>query len=476
VKSWLENQHLVPFSRFQFPPESGDGNNPMTTTHTLEATFLRDFKRRYPLAVRGEGCYLFDAEGRRYLDACGGAAVVNIGHGVREVIDAAHAQAMQLSYAHTSQFLTPVAEELAEVLAAKFPGPKQQVRVHFTSGGSEATETALKIVRAYWLNRGETKRHKIISRWISYHGATLGALGVSGNKIRRAAFAPLLADTPFINACYCYRCPLGLDFPSCELACACELEDAIQSAGREAVAGFICEPIVGASSGAVPPEGYLRTVREICDRHAILMIADEVMTGAGRTGKYFAVEHWGVVPDIILAAKGLASGYAPLGAVLVAEKVWRAIEQGAGRLDHGFTYQAHPPSLAAGLAVQRYLERHNLVERCRQMGEIFARKLERLRALDCVGDVRGKGLLHTVEFVAEKISRRPFPKEANFSARVFDACQRRGVMVYPMRGTAGEGAGDHILLAPPFTIAEGELDTVVETVAQAATETAAALR
>jgi adenosylmethionine-8-amino-7-oxononanoate aminotransferase len=447
----------------------------MSTIRSMEATFLRDFKRHYPLAVRGEGCYLYDAEGRRYLDACGGAAVVSIGHGVREVIDAAHRQALELSYAHTSQFMTPVAHELAQVLAARFPGPEQRVRVHFTSGGSEATETAIKIARAHWLSRGEPRRHKIISRWISYHGATLGALGLSGNRTRRASFAPLLADTPFINACYCYRCPLGLEYPSCDVACARELEEAIQKAEPGTVAAFICEPIVGASSGAVPPEGYLRTVREICNRHGILMIADEVMTGAGRTGMYFAVEHWNVVPDMILVAKGLASGYAPLGAVLVSEKVWRAIEQASGRLDHGFTYQGHPPSLAAGLAVQRYIERLDLVERCRRTGEVFAQELERLRALDCVGDVRGKGLLHTVEFVADKSTRAPFPKEAGFSARVFEGCQRRGVMVYPMRGTAGEGLGDHILLAPPFIISEIELDTIVETIAQATLEASASL-
>ena len=311
--------------------------------------FQRNFKRRYPVAVRGEGVYLFDENGKKYLDACGGAAVVSIGHGVPEIIDAVAQQARQLSYVHSSQFASPVGEELAAVLAAKFPGAKQHVRVHYTSGGSEATETAIKLARAYWLARGEPQRYKIISRWGSYHGTTLGALSASGNKVRRQAFAPLLPTAmEHISACFCYRCPLGLEFPSCALACAEELEETILKAGKETVAAFICEPVVGASSGAVPPEGYLRRIREICDAHGILMIADEVMSGAGRTGKYFAVEHWSVVPDMILAAKGLASGYAPLGAVLAGEKIWRAIEAASGTLDHGFTYQAHPPSLAAG--------------------------------------------------------------------------------------------------------------------------------
>ncbi len=433
-------------------------------------TFLRNFRREYPVAVRGEGVYLYDENGKSYLDACGGAAVVSIGHGVTEIIDAIAQQSRQLSYVHSSQFASPVSAELAETLAEKFPGPKQHVRVHYTSGGSEAAETAIKIARAYWLARGETQRYKIISRWLSYHGTTLGALSASGNKVRRQAFAPLLPTAmEHISACFCYRCPLGLEFPACELACAEELGQTIVKTGKDSVAAFICEPVVGASSGAPPPEGYLQKIREICDAQGILMIADEVMTGAGRTGKYFAVEHWGVVPDMILLAKGLSSGYAPLGAVLVAEKVWRAIEANPGSLDHGFTYQGHPPSLAAGLAVQRYLEKHNLVEQSRQRGEYLATKLERLRALPCVGDVRGKGMLQTVEFVADKATRRPFAAEFNFNFRFYENMQARGVMVYPMRGTV-EGSGDHVLIAPPFVIEEAQIDFLVEQMAQALEE------
>ncbi len=432
--------------------------------------FPRDFQRRYPVAVRGEGVYLYDENGKQYLDACGGAAVVTIGHGVPEIVDAIAQQARQLSYVHSSQFVSPVSAELAEALAAKFPGPPQHVRVHYTSGGSEATETAIKIARAYWLARGEPQRYKIISRWVSYHGTTLGALSASGNKMRRQAFAPLLpAAMEHISACFCYRCPLGLEYPACALACAEELEPAIVKAGREQVAAFICEPVVGASSGAAPPEGYLRRIREICDAHGILMIADEVMTGAGRTGTYFAVEHWNVVPDLILLAKGLSSGYAPLGAVLAGEKVWRAIAAGPGSLDHGFTYQAHPPSLAAGLAVQRYLQKHNLVERSRQRGEYLAKQLAGLRALPCVGDVRGKGMLQTVEFVADQATKKPFAREFNFNFRVFENLQARGVMVYPMRGTV-EGGGDHVLIAPPFVIEEAQIDFLAEQMALALEE------
>lgn len=435
-----------------------------------DSLFPRSFKARYPVAARGEGVYLFDEQGKRYLDACGGAAVVTIGHGVREVAEQIAETIARLPYVHSSQFQTQVGAELAELLARRFPDPSQHARVHFTSGGSEATETAIKIVRQYWISRGEPQRYKIISRWQSYHGATLGALSLSGNQRRRKPYEAILPEMGHICACFCYRCPLKLEFPACELACARELEEAIQQAGPETVAGFIFEPVVGASAGAVPPEGYLRLVREICDRYGILLIADEVMTGAGRTGRYFAVEHWGVAPDIILAAKGLSSGYAPLGAVLAGENVWRAIERGTSTLEHGFTYQCHPPAMAAGLAVQRYIEKHNLVERSRERGEYFARRLERLRALECVGDVRGKGLLQTVEFVADKKTRVPFPPETNFAPRLFEALRERGVLVYPMRGTVDGAAGDHVLLAPPFVISEAELDFVVEQLAAALAE------
>ncbi|HWQ03572.1 MAG TPA: aspartate aminotransferase family protein [Candidatus Nitrosotenuis sp.] len=432
----------------------------MTESTRPSSLFPRDFRSDVPVAVRGDGCYLFDAQGRKYLDACGGAAVVTIGHNVRDVLTAMEAQARELAYAHSSQFITPVAEELAALLAGKFPGPRQHVRVHFTSGGSEATETALKIARMHWLARGQPQRWKIISRWVSYHGATLGALGVSGNRVRREAYAPMLADTPHIAPCYCYRCPFEKTFPACELACARELERAIEQAGPETVAGFVCEPVVGASSGAVPPEGYLRAIREICDRYGILFIADEVMSGAGRTGKYFAVEHWDVVPDMILAGKGLASGYSPLGAVLVAENVWKPLAESSGRLDHGFTYQCHPPSLAAGLAVQKYLQQHNLVERARTMGAQLGERLQRLHAEPGVGDVRGLGLLWTVEFVEDKATRKPFAPEKKISQKIFERMRDLGVMVYPMRGAAGEGRGDHILIAPPYTISEKEIERI----------------
>lgn len=425
------------------------------------AILPRSFLRTPMTVVRGSGASLWDGQGNEYLDACGGSAVVSIGHGVQEIVAAMSEQAARLAYTHSSLGYAPVAFELAEELRRRFPG-SANARVHFTSGGSEATETAIKIVRQYWLSLGQPNRHRMMARWQSYHGATLGALALTGNRMRREPFAPLLPPADHIAACFCYHCPLGLEFPACELACGKELEQAITRAGKDNVAGFILEPIVGATTGAVPPDGYLRLVREVCDAHDILLIADEIMTGAGRTGKYFACEHWDIVPDIILLGKGLASGYAPLGAVLVSEKIWRAIEKGSGNLVHGFTYQAHPPSLAAGLAVQRYLEKHHLVEQARDRGAYLARRLDALRDHPRVGDVRGKGLLQTVEFVADKATREPFPPAERFSERLFDELRARSILVYPMKGTADGTKGDHVLLAPPFIIEEPQIDFLVE--------------
>jgi adenosylmethionine-8-amino-7-oxononanoate aminotransferase len=445
------------------------------TNSPPNSIFPRSFKGSYPLAVRGEGTYLYDETGKKYLDACGGAAVVTIGYGVSEVVENILEMTRQLPYVHSSQFYTRTGVELAELLRARFPAAGGNALVHFTSGGSEATETAIKIVRQYWLSRGQPGRHKMFSRWQSYHGATLGALALSGNLRRRESYRPLLPEVGHISACFCYRCPLKLEYPSCELACAEELEAAIADAGEKAGAAFILEPVVGATSGAVPPEGYLRTIREICDRHDILLIADEILTGAGRTGRYLAVEHWNIVPDIILLGKGLSSGYAPLGAVLVAEKVWKTIERGTGTLEHGFTYQGHPPSMAAGLAVQRYLEKHHLVDRARKRGKYLAQELQSLRKLECVGDVRGKGLLQTVEFVRDRERRTPFPAEYCFVERLSASLLERGVLVYPMRGTADGVSGEHIMLAPPFVIEQAQIDLLVRELGEAIAATSAAL-
>lgn len=432
------------------------------------AIFPRNFSDDYPFAEHAEGVYLYDTTGKRYLDACAGSAVVSIGHGVREIADAMARQAAKLPYAHSSQFHTETAENLAQLIAGSFPGPSQSVRVHFTSGGSEATETAIKIIRQYWLACKRPQRNRLVSRWHGYHGTTMGALAVSGNKKQRRDYQSLLPQVDHISPCFCYHCWLEKEYPSCELACASELQSVIDNSGTENVAAFFFEPVVGATSGAAPVPEYLKEIRDICSANNVLLVADEVMTGAGRTGRYFAVEHWGIVPDIILLGKGLSSGYAPLGAVLVSEKVWRPIANASLTLEHGFTYQAHPVSVAAGWAVQQYLRKHKLVDRAREMGEYLAQRLETLRSLEWIGDIRGKGLLQVIEFVQDRDTRTPFPSTLKISKRIFVELRSCGVLVYPGTGTVDGEIGDHILIAPPFIIERSDIDWLVEQIRAAA--------
>jgi len=428
-----------------------------------DAIFPRNFLKAYPQAVRGEGCFIFTAGGQRYLDASGGAAVVTIGHGVPEIGRAMAEQATQLAYAHTSQFHTQPAEKLARRLLALAP-PKMrgEGRVYFTSGGSEATETALKLARQYWLERGEKKRYRVISRSQSYHGASLGALSASGNVRRRAPFDPMLQEWGHIAPCYCYRCPLGLEYPSCNVDCADELDRLLEHDGSEDVAAFIFEPVVGATLGAVPPpDGYVQRIAEICRRHDILLIADEVMSGMGRTGKPFAVEHWGVSPDMILVGKGIASGYAALGSVIVAGHIGEAISRGSGAFLHGFTYNAHPVATATGNAVLDYIERERLFERVEPIGRELRAALETLRQYSVVGDIRGKGLLLAVEIVRDPKTREAFPADAHMAARIHEDALEAGVMTYPMQGCADGVRGDHILIAPPYTITSAMIQMLV---------------
>ena len=419
-----------------------------------ETVFPRNFLKAYPRAVRGEGCFVYTADGKRYLDASGGAAVVTIGHGVEEIARAMAEQASRLAYVHSSQFHTAIAEKLAERILALAPtGMHAGGRVYFTSGGSEAIETALKLVRQYWIERREKRRFRVISRMQSYHGSTLGALSVSGNVRRREPFAPMLAEWGHIAPCYCYRCPLGLKYPQCNVACADELDRILDRDGSEDVAAFIFEPVVGATLGAaVPPEGYVQRIAEICRRRGILLIADEIMTGMGRTGKPFAVEHWGVTPDLILVGKGIASGYAPLGAVIVSGHVAEAISSGSGSFLHGFTYNAHPVSAAAGSAVLDYIERENLFARVEAAGRELRPALESLKKFSVVGDVRGMGLLFGVELVRDAKTREPFPPDARVASRIQEDALEFGVMTYPIQGCVDGTRGDHILIAPPFTI------------------------
>ena len=408
---------------------------------SYSAVLRRSFRKNFPPAVRGEGVYLWDARGKQYLDFSGSAAVNFIGHGVVEIAAAMTSQAKQLEFVHSSQFTTPVAEEYAAELL-EFAGRNFEGGcVYFTCGGSESIETALKLSRQYQVEIGQTRRYQVISRGQSYHGSTLGALSVSGNKRRREIYLPMVREFAHVGFPYCYRCALDCTdgCRNCGQEYAAELERAIEAANGE-VAAFIVEPVSGATLGAVvPPPGYLQSVAEICRRHGVLLIADEVMSGMGRTGRNFAVEHWDVAPDILVTAKGLSSGYAPLGAVLVSKRVARAIADGSGAFLHGFTYNSHPISLAAGRAVLARLRKEELVQAAdsESQGSTAATLREALEGLcdvKAVGDVRGIGLLWGVEFVEDKATKRPFTPELNFAGRVAQAAVNRGLLVYPMQG------------------------------------------
>lgn len=448
----------------------------MTEQNLRTPVLRRSFRKPYPAAVRGEGVYVWDADGNRYLDFSGSAAVNFIGHGVREIGDAMLEQARQLEFVHTSQFTTPVAEEFAAELL-EFAGPHfRGGAVYFTCGGSESIETALKLARQYQVEIGQPKRHQVLSRQQSYHGSTLGALSVSGNKKRREMYLPMVRKFAHIGIPYCYRCDFDCSdgCRNCGQKYAAELENAIVAADGQAAA-FIFEPMSGATLGAVtPPPGYLQSITEICQRHGVLLIADEVMTGMGRTGRNFAVEHWlnsqnNVAPDIIVAAKGVSSGYAPLGAVITSKKVVDAIADGpgAGAFMHGFTYNAHPVAVAVGRAVLRRVLALDLVGAADSSlsgtaGSVLKAGLESLRDLEVAGDVRGLGLLWAVEFVRDKTTKQPFPAERNFAGLVGQACLRRGLLVYPMQGCVDGVAGDHLLIAPPAVITAEEIGWAVE--------------
>jgi adenosylmethionine-8-amino-7-oxononanoate aminotransferase len=425
---------------------------------TNSGLFSRNFKKTFPIAVRGEGCWIIDQSGRRFLDASGQAAVVSIGHGIPEIGRAMAEQSSQIAFAHTSQFHSAPAEKLAaRLLAIAPPNFRKGGRVYFTSGGSEATETAIKLARQYHLEAGQKNRYRVLSRRQSYHGSTLGAMSVSGNVARRAPYEPLIADWGHIAPCFCYHCPFKKTFPQCQLVCADDLEVHLLEHARDQAGAFIFEPVVGATLGAaVPPEGYAARIAEICRKNGILLIADEVMTGMGRTGKPFAVQHWGIEPDMILVGKGIASGYAPLGAVLVSTRVVEAFERGSGAFMHGFTYQAHPVSTAAGNAVFDYFESHKLFDRVVPTGKNLRDALSSFESHPHVGEIRGLGLLLGVEFVKDKVTREPFSKSDNIAEQIRQTCLEESVLTYPTQGCFDGHRGDHILLAPPFTISPEE--------------------
>lgn len=425
--------------------------------------FHRDARFEPPIAVRGEGIYIIDRDGRRYLDASGGAAVSCLGHSHPRVIEAVRRQVGELAYTHTSFFSTEVAERLADRLIAD--APPGIGRVYFVSGGSEAMEAALKMARQYHVERGEPERRHVIARWQSYHGNTLGALAVGGNRARRATYAPLLIEVPHISPCYAYRDRRDDETEEqYGLRVADELEAEIQRLGPGTVAAFVAETVVGATLGAVAPvTGYFKRIREICDRHGVLLILDEVMCGMGRTGTLHACEQEGIAPDLMTVAKGLGAGYQPIGAVLVASRIFEAFREGSGAFQHGHTYLGHPVACAAALAVQEAIREENLLANVRAMGDALQRGLvERFGNHPHVGDIRGRGLFVGLELVADRASKRPFEPSLKLHAKIKREALNRGLACYPMGGTVDGEKGDHVLLAPPFITSLMEINETVE--------------
>lgn len=420
--------------------------------------FYRKLGRTFPEVVRGEGVWLVDAEGRRTLDGSGGAFVASLGHGVREIGEAMAEQAGRIGYVNGTAFTTGPVEALASALAAHLPPPLD--KLYFLCSGSEAVEAALKLARQHWVERGRPGKHKIVALTPAYHGNTLLALSASAREHYKTYYREWLVDVHRIPAPYAYRCPCGGDgraaCPTCD---GSALEAALDALGADRVAAFIAEPVGGSSTGhSVPRPGYFRRVREICDRREVLFIADEVLVGAGRTGTWWAIEPFGVVPDILVLGKGITGGYAPLSAVATSRQVIDPIARGSGALLHAQTFSHHPVLAAAGLAALRHLERHDLVARCRAMGEVLHRRLAALRAHPHVGDVRGRGLLAGVELVRDRATRAPFPRRLRVAETLAEAALEAGLMTWPNVGQADGVDGDLCCLAPPFVITEAEID------------------
>jgi adenosylmethionine-8-amino-7-oxononanoate aminotransferase len=429
----------------------------------MNHVFHRSTKGALPSAVAGSGITITDAAGKTYIDASGGAAVSCLGHNHPRVVKALKDQLDKLDFAHTAFFTTPVAEALADALIEAAPAGME--RVYFVSGGSEAIEAGLKLARQYFLEIGQTQRRNFIARRQSYHGNTLGALATGGNVWRREPYAPLLMDVSHIAPCFAYR---GKRDDESEeqygRRVADELEAEILRLGPDTVAAFVAETVVGATAGCVTPvPGYFKRIRKVCARYGVLLMLDEVMCGMGRTGTLFACEQEGVAPDLIAVAKGLGAGVQPIGALIVAGKVYDAIANGSGAFMHGHTYMGHPLACAAALAVQQAIREDDLLANVRAMGMRLADRLnDRFGNHHHVGDIRGRGLFHAIELVEERASKRPFDPTKKLHVRIKAEAMARGLIVYPGGGTIDGKRGDHVLLAPPYVVTPADVDTIVE--------------
>ena len=423
--------------------------------------FLRKLNSPLPVASRAHGVWIEDETGRRFLDASGGPLVVNLGHGRPEIAKAVQEQILRCDYTHPTMFTTPVVEDLAQSLAAR--APKGIDRFYFMSGGAEAVETAVKLARQIHLEHDRPQRFRLISRWKSYHGLTMGALAASGRSSFRVPYAPMFQDACHIPAPYCLRCAYGLKYPACGLKCAMALETAIENLGPETVSAFIAETVSGATIAAVPPPpDYFARIRQICDRYQVLLILDEVLCGLGRTGRWFAAEHYDVVPDLMTMGKGLGGGAVALSAVGVQGKYFEDICRGSGRFVHGGTFSHHNVAAAAGRTVLRILERENLIARVEDLGHLLGTTLrQKLAGHPHVADIRGKGLLWGIEFVKHKPGLTPYPRSEKVTERLWKNLFDQGVLAYSATGLAGTD-GDAVIYGPPFVISEEQIGFIVD--------------
>ncbi len=431
--------------------------------------FHRKLDRCLPLATKAQDLWIHDDQGNRYLDASGGPLVVNLGHGRKEIAEAIYNQILNCDYTHPTMFTTSAVEDLAASLAAHSPPGID--RFYFMSGGAEAVETAIKMARQIHLENGRPQRFQLISRWQSYHGLTLGALAATGRTAFRSPYAPMLKDVCHIPAPYCLRCSFGLHYPDCKLKCALALEEAIENLGPETVSAFIAETVSGATlAAAPPPPGYFETIRKICDHYNVLLILDEILCGLGRTGRWFAAEHYGVVPDLITMGKGLGGGTIAISAVGVQGRHFDAICNGSGHFVHGGTFSHHNVAAAAANAVIRIIEKENLIHRVDRYGKIIEQKLNQaLSGHPHVADIRGKGFLWGIEFVRDKTTLEPYPRKEKIAERIWKNLFDRKVLAYSASGFAGSN-GDAIIYGPPFTMSGEQIDFIVAALEQAVEE------
>jgi adenosylmethionine-8-amino-7-oxononanoate aminotransferase len=454
----IQNGHIPRFS--------------MTNRYPSSHVFYRKLTREYPRIVRGEGCYLYDDHGRRYLDGAGGAYVVNVGHGVSEIAEALADQAGRLAYVSGSAFTHDAVEEFAAEIARLSPGDLDMV--YPLASGSEAVEAALKLARQYWVEANRPAKHTVMALAPSYHGNTLLALSASSREQYKTPYREWMVQVARAPAPYPFRCECGGAPPLCPACSGDAIEAAILRQGPDSIAALIAEPVGGSSTGAsVPAASYWRRVREICSRHEVLLIADEILTGAGRTGSWSALEPYGIVPDIMVLGKGISGGYVPLSAVVAPRRLVDVLARGSGAFLHAQTFSHHGTLCAAGVATIKYLRRHRLIERCAEMGRVLHQRLEELRSSPCVGDVRGRGLLAGIEFVEDKTTRRPFHPSAHFAESFAAAALEHGLVVWINAGQLADGTGDLAMLAPPFVIDEQQIGEMVALFGRAVEQTLA---